>query len=126
MGFFYRISELVLPTLIQRYDKKTISFLIQFKKRDKLKFYRMSDATFYGRINTIYQSIKPFLGKKCLFLRNMEPMFLFSSHEVLPGSVVFHSLMSLSSDFRFSSFGDFARIGCVLQLNAFIVRCSPQ
>ena len=28
---FYRISEIMLPTLIQRYDKKIISCLIQFK-----------------------------------------------------------------------------------------------
>ena len=28
---FCHISELMLPTLIQRYDKKIISFLIQFK-----------------------------------------------------------------------------------------------
>ena len=32
--------------------------------RDKLKFYRLSDATFYDLINTIYQFIKPFLDKK--------------------------------------------------------------
>ena len=37
-----------------------------------MKFYRLSDATLYDRINTIYQSIKPFLDKKCLFLRNMK------------------------------------------------------
>ena len=53
---FYCISELMLPTLMQRYDKKIISFLIQF--RGKLKFYRLSDAAFYERINTIYQFIK--------------------------------------------------------------------
>ena len=29
-----------------------------------MKFYRLSDATFYDRINTIYQFIKPFLDKK--------------------------------------------------------------
>ena len=39
-----------------------------------MKFYRLSDATYYDRINTIYQFIKPFLDKKCLFLRNMEPL----------------------------------------------------
>ena len=39
-----------------------------------MKFYRLSDATFYDCINTIYQFIKPFLDKKCLFLRNMEPL----------------------------------------------------
>ena len=31
MDEFYRISEFMLATLIQRYDKKIISFLIQFK-----------------------------------------------------------------------------------------------
>ena len=35
------------------------------------KFYRLSDATFYDHINTIYQFIKPVLDNKCLFLRNM-------------------------------------------------------
>ena len=32
--------------------------------RDKLKFYRLSDATFYDRVNTTYQFIKPFLDNK--------------------------------------------------------------
>ena len=32
--------------------------------RDKLKFYRLSDATFYDRIITVCQFIKPFLGNK--------------------------------------------------------------
>ena len=32
--------------------------------RDKLKFYRLSDVTFYDRINTIYPFIKPYLDKK--------------------------------------------------------------
>ena len=64
----------MLPTLIQRYDKKKIiSFLIQFKNK-RLKFYRLSDATFYDRIDTIYQFMKTFLDKKCLFLRDMEPL----------------------------------------------------
>ena len=39
-----------------------------------MNFYRQSDATFYDRVNTIYQFIKPFLDKNCLFLRNMEPL----------------------------------------------------
>ena len=42
--------------------------------RDKLKFYRLSDAAFYDCIDTIYQFIKSFLDKKCLFLRDMEPL----------------------------------------------------
>ena len=77
---FYRISELKLPTLIQRYDKIIIiiiiiSFLIQFKHK-RLNFYRLSDAIFYDRINTIYQFIKTFLDKKkkMSILRNMEPL----------------------------------------------------
>ena len=32
--------------------------------RHWLKFYRLSDATFYDHINTIYQFMKPFLDKK--------------------------------------------------------------
>ena len=43
--------------------------------RDELKFYRLSDATFYDCINTIYQFVKSFLDKKkCLFLKDMEPL----------------------------------------------------
>ena len=38
-----------------------------------MKFYRLSGATFYDWINTIYQLIKPFLINK-MFLRNMEPL----------------------------------------------------
>ena len=44
----------MLATLIQRYDKTS----------DKLKFYRLSGATFYDCINTIYRFIKPFLDNK--------------------------------------------------------------
>ena len=64
---FYCISELMSPTLIQRYDKN--HFI-----SDEVKFYRLSGATFYDHINTMYQFIKPFLDTKCLFLRNMEPI----------------------------------------------------
>ena len=57
---FYRISELMLATLIQRYHKN------HFISRtgDLLKFYKLSGATFYDCINTIYQFIKPFLDNK--------------------------------------------------------------
>ena len=34
------------------------------RMRDQLKFCRLSDATFYDCINTIYQFIKPFLDNK--------------------------------------------------------------
>ena len=50
-------------TLIQRCDKESF----HFENRDKLKFYRLSGATFYDCINTIiymYQFIKPFLDNK--------------------------------------------------------------
>ena len=81
---------LMLPTLIQRYDqkeknknkkkkqqkkkkktttknKKKNSFFIQFKNERLFVFYRPPDATFYDRINTIYQFIKPFLDKKNVY-----------------------------------------------------------
>ena len=45
----------MLPTLIQRHDKKSFYFLSISKIRDSLKFYRLSYATFYYRINTIYR-----------------------------------------------------------------------
>ena len=46
---------------VQKYSSRT---------RDKLKFYRLSEATFYDRINTLYQFIKPFLDNKLsIFLR---------------------------------------------------------
>ena len=42
---------------------------------DWLKFYMVSDATFYDCINTLYQFIKPFLDNKMsIFFRNMEPL----------------------------------------------------
>ena len=41
---FYRISELMLPTLIQRYYKKSFHFLSSSKTRDLLKFYRLSES----------------------------------------------------------------------------------
>ena len=50
----------MLPTLIQRYDKNHFFS----KPADGLKFYRLSDATFYDCITTIYQFIKPFLDNK--------------------------------------------------------------
>ena len=34
------------------------------RMREYLKFYRLSDATFYNCINTIYQFIKPFLDNR--------------------------------------------------------------
>ena len=60
----------MLPTLNQRYDKKSFHFCFGSRTRDCLKFYRLSDATFDDRINTIYQFIKPFLDKKSLFFED--------------------------------------------------------
>ena len=61
----YRISELMLVTLIQRYDKNQfILEPVNSRTRDMLKVYRLLGATFYDRINTIYQFIKPFLDNK--------------------------------------------------------------
>ena len=62
---FIRISDLILVTLIQRYDqKKSFHFLSNSRTRDLLKFYRLSEATFNDCISTIYQFIKPFLHNK--------------------------------------------------------------
>ena len=58
----------MLATLIQRYDKKIISF----QERDK--FHRLPGATFYDCINTIYQFIKPFLDNKMSIFRIREPL----------------------------------------------------
>ena len=67
---FYCISELMLATLIQRYNKN--HFISRMGV--ELKFYRLSGAAFYDCINTIYQFIKPFLYDKMSILRNMEPL----------------------------------------------------
>ena len=61
---FYGISELMLATLIQRYDKISFHLLSSSTVWDKLKLYRLSGATFYDCINSIYQFIKPFLDNK--------------------------------------------------------------
>ena len=69
---FYHISDLMFATFIQRCDKKSFHF-----KNERLKFYRLSGATFYDCINTIYQFIKPFLDNKMStfeLLRNIEPL----------------------------------------------------
>ena len=66
MIFFYHISELMLATLIQRYDKKSFHFWFSSRMGDYLKIYRLSSATVYDCINTIYQFVKPFLDFVCL------------------------------------------------------------
>ena len=42
-----------------------------------MKFYRLSDATFYDCINTIYQFIKPFLDNK---ISSFEEYGAFNKH----------------------------------------------
>ena len=66
----------MLATLIRSYDKNHFIFdPVQKQETD-----RLSDATIYDRINTIYQFIKPFLDKKkCRLLRNMEPLTKFEN-----------------------------------------------
>ena len=46
---------------------KTISFLIQLKNERLTEMLQAVDATFYDRINTIYQFIKPFFDKKNVY-----------------------------------------------------------
>ena len=59
----YHISELIMAISIQGYDKNHFS-LIQFKKRDYLKFYKLSYATFYDCINNIDHFIRAFSDNK--------------------------------------------------------------
>ena len=54
----------MLPTLIQRYHKKSFHFWSSSKTQDYLNFNSLLDATFYDCLNTIYQFIKPFLINK--------------------------------------------------------------
>ena len=66
---FYRISKLMLATLIQRYDKKSFHF-----KHERLtEILQVSGATLY-KCTTMYQFIKAFLDNNILFFRNMEPL----------------------------------------------------
>ena len=43
-----------------------------------MKFYRLSDATFYDRINTVYQFIKPFWDKKISIFEEYGPFKISS------------------------------------------------
>ena len=73
----------MLATLIQRYDKNHIIS----RTRDSLKFYRLSDATFYD-CNTIYQFIKPFLDNK---MSIFEEYGVFKQeYSLMTGPVKFH------------------------------------
>ena len=75
---FYHFSELILSTLIQRYDKKKI---ILFQEREINRNNRLSGAPFYDFINTIYQFIKPFLDNK---MSISEEYGAFNANSVVP------------------------------------------
>ena len=70
----------MVATLIQRYDKKIISFQ---ERETKLKFYRLSSATFYDCINTIYQFLNLSWIIKYLFFKNMEPLIKYCFRSVM-------------------------------------------
>ena len=53
-GFFYRISELMLATLTQKFDKKSFHF-----KNGRLTEI-LQDVRCYDCVNTIFQFTKPF------------------------------------------------------------------
>ena len=77
----YRISELMLPTLIQRYNK-LISFLIQFKIERLTEIlqavrYHIFMIVLLLFINFLKLS---WIKKKCLFLRKMELLILRTGH----------------------------------------------
>ena len=57
----------MLAILIQRYDKKSFHFFIQFKNERRNEILQAVSCTFNDCINTIYQFIKPFLDNKMSF-----------------------------------------------------------
>ena len=57
---FCRISELMLATFIQRYDKKIVFDPVQ-KRETNLNFTGCQMPHFFYCIYTVYQFIKPFL-----------------------------------------------------------------
>ena len=49
---------------------------IQLKNERLTKIFRLSGATFYDCIFTIYQFIKPFFDEICPFLSNIVPLII--------------------------------------------------
>ena len=74
---FYRISKLMLSTLIQRYDKW--SFL--FKNERLPEILQAVRCHIYDRIYTIYQFIKPFLDKNVYFWGAFKVVLFLSEYE---------------------------------------------
>ena len=61
--FFYHISELKLATLIQRYDKKIISYLFQFRNE---RLTEILQAVRCHMLWSYWYYISLYLDKKCL------------------------------------------------------------
>ena len=55
-----------------------------------MKFHRLSGATFYDCIKTIYQFIKTFVDNKCLFFRNIDPLMETLCFTLYYGGGVIH------------------------------------
>ena len=74
----------IKATSIQIYDKKNHFIFDPVQKRETNWNFTgcLSDATFYDSVNTIYQFMKPFLDKKCLYLGNMERLLPFHSFTI--------------------------------------------
>ena len=64
---WYRCPWAGQPTLIQRYDKKIISVLIQFKNERQMPHFMIVLIPFINFLNLSWI-------KKCLFLRNIVPL----------------------------------------------------
>ena len=60
---FIRFFELTLATLIHRCNKNQFIF-DSVQERELTEIYRLSGATVYDYINTIYQFFKPFMDHK--------------------------------------------------------------
>ena len=73
---FYRISELILATFIQRYDKNSF----YFKNETLTAILNAIGAALHDWIKTIRQFIKPFFDNKMSILRNMEPLIINNLH----------------------------------------------
>ena len=71
---FYHISEFMLPTLIQRYDKKIISI----QDRETNLNFTGCHVPYFMIVLIPYINLLNLLNIswiiKCLFLRNMEPL----------------------------------------------------
>ena len=67
MDFFFYCIWINVANINSGDTIKTISFLIQLKNERLTEILQAVDATFYYRINTIYQFIKPFFDKKNVY-----------------------------------------------------------